>query len=147
MFLCLRVLAAKPQEASVSSIFSTWLYRSSVPKLCAYFQSYQQNRGIKILIWKWVIAVIDATFAVVKRKQRSRVWIPYKPEFYSFRLSFRNCKSIIASITAMIYFHIILQPAVHIYDFHIFVYSNFNKNTLIQLIFLCCYILVHVHEV
>ena len=108
---------------------------------------YKNRRRIKVLIWKWIIAVIDATFAVAKRKQRSRVWIPYKPEFYSFRLSFHNCKSIIASITAMIYFHIILQPAVHIYDFHIFVYSNFNKNTLIQLIFLCCYILVHVHEV
>ena len=26
--------------------------------------------------------------------------------------------------------------------FSLFVYSNFNKNTLIQLIFLCCYILV-----
>ena len=30
----------------------------------------------------------------------------------------------VASITAMIYFHIILHPAVHIYDFHIFITSS-----------------------
>ena len=30
----------------------------------------------------------------------------------------------VASITAMIYFHIILHPAVHIYNFHIFVTSS-----------------------
>ena len=32
----------------------------------------------------------------------------------------------VASITAMIYFHIILHPAVHIYDFHIFIISSYD---------------------
>ena len=32
----------------------------------------------------------------------------------------------VASITAMIYFHVILHPAFHIYDFHIFITSLFN---------------------
>ena len=35
------------------------------------------------IIWQKIIAVIDATFAVAKRK----------PEMNFFRLSFRNCKS------------------------------------------------------
>ena len=50
--------------------------------------------------------------------QRSRVWILYKPEFFSGFL-FATAK--VASICVMIYFHIILHPAVHIYVFHIFI--------------------------
>ena len=42
--------------------------------------------------------------------QKARVRIPYKPDFF-FRLSFRNCKSC-------------ESPAVHIYDFHIFITSE-----------------------
>ena len=41
--------------------------------------------------------------------QRSRVWILYRPEFFSGFL-FTT-----ATISVMIYFHIILHPAVHIY--------------------------------
>ena len=47
--------------------------------------------------------------------QRSRVRIPYNP-FSGFLF--------VASITAMIYFHVILHPAVDIYDFHIFITSS-----------------------
>ena len=50
--------------------------------------------------------------------QRSRFWILYKPEFFSGFL-FATAK--IASITAMIFFHIILHPAVLINDFHVFI--------------------------
>ena len=82
---------------------------------------------------------IDATFAVVKRKQRSGFESRTSLNFFSFRLSFHNCTSIIASITAMIYFHIILQPAVHILWFlYIHVQLTSIKNTLIQSLFLCC---------
>ena len=45
-------------------------------------QHLQNHWRIKILIWKWIITVINATFAVAKTKQRSRVRIPYKPEFF-----------------------------------------------------------------
>ena len=55
--------------------------------------------------------------------QRSRVQIPYKPEFFSGFL-FTTAK--IASIIAMIIFHIILHPAVLIYDCHIFKTSKYN---------------------
>ena len=44
------------------------------------------------------------------RLQMSRVQIPYKPEFF-FRLSFHNCK--VASITSMIFFHIISNFLYH----------------------------------
>ena len=49
-----------------------------------------------------IIAVTYTTFIIGTRKpeknsglvsQRSRVRIPYLPEFFCFRLSFRNCKS------------------------------------------------------
>ena len=58
-----------------------------------------------------------STPVTVCKSQRSRVRIPYKPEFF-FTLSFPNWK------TAMIYFRIILHPAVHIYDFLIFITSS-----------------------
>ena len=48
--------------------------------------------------------------------QRSRVRIPYKYDFFSGFL-FATAK--VASITAMIYFHIILPPR----SSHIFIYS------------------------
>ena len=54
--------------------------------------------------------------------QKARVRIPYKPEiFFFFRLSFRNCKSYVS-------------PAVHIYDFHIFITSegSFTYNFHLQ---------------
>ena len=51
--------------------------------------------------------------------QRSKVRIPYNP-FSGFL--FVTAK--VASITAMIYLHVILHPAVHIYDFHIFITSS-----------------------
>ena len=38
----------------------------------------------------------------------------------------------VASITAMIYFHIILHPAVHIYDFHIFIISSSSFHGVIS---------------
>ena len=44
--------------------------------------------------------------------------IPYKPEFFSGFL-FATAK--FASITVMIFFHLILHPAVLIYFFHIFI--------------------------
>ena len=48
------------------------------------------------------------------RYRRSRVRIPYKPEFFS---SFLLATAKIAYITAMIFLHIILHSAAHIYDF------------------------------
>ena len=51
----------------------------------------------------------------------SRVRIPYKPESF-FRLPFAAAK--VVSITAMIYFHIILHPTVYIYNFHVPNFKN-----------------------
>ena len=53
---------------------------------------------------------------------RRGIRIPYKPEFFSGFL-FATAK--VASVTAMIYYFIIPQPAVHIiYDFDIFITSS-----------------------
>ena len=52
--------------------------------------------------------------AVVRGSNPVQAWI-------FFSLSFRNCKS---CVTAMIFLHIILHTAVHIYDFHIFITSK-----------------------
>ena len=52
--------------------------------------------------------------------QWSGVRILYQPEFF-FSLSFCNCKS---CVTVMVFLHIILHTAVHIYDFHIFITSK-----------------------
>ena len=68
--------------------------------------------------------------AEVKGWNAIQAWIFFFQAFFS---QLRKYNNIIASITAMIFFHIILHPTVHIYDFHTFMYSNFNKNTLIQL--------------
>ena len=59
--------------------------------------------------------------------QRSRVRILYKPEFFSGFL-FATVK--VVSITAMIFFQIILHQEVLIYDFHIFITSFKLKLTL-----------------
>ena len=64
----------------------------------------------------WLVSSIGNSAAPVS--QRSRVRIPYKAEFFSGFL-FATSKD--ASITAMIYFHIIFRSAVHTYDFHIFI--------------------------
>ena len=64
----------------------------------------------------WLVSSIGNSAAPVS--QRSRVRIPYKPEFFS---GFVFATSKVASITAMIYFHIIFLSAVHTYDFHIFI--------------------------
>ena len=61
----------------------------------------------------WLVSSIGNSAAPVS--QTSRVRIPYKPEFFS---GFLFATSKVASITAMIYFRIILRPAVHTYDFH-----------------------------
>ena len=45
--------------------------------------------------------------------------IPYKPENFFSRLLFATSK--VASITEIIFFHIILHSAVLMYDFHIFI--------------------------
>ena len=60
-------------------------------------------------------------FAVAKRKW-STVGIPYKQDFFFSGFLFATAK--VASKTAMIYFHTILHPAVHIYDSHIFITSS-----------------------
>ena len=64
------------------------------------------------------MVVIDATFAVAKSKPEK-----FRPvrDFF-FQASF-SATAKVASITAMIFFHIILHPAVLIYDFHIFITS------------------------
>ena len=52
--------------------------------------------------------------------QRSRVRIPYNPYFFPPGFLFAAAK--VASITPMIYFHVlIIHPAAHIYDVHIFI--------------------------
>ena len=52
--------------------------------------------------------------------QRSRVRIPYNPDFFSPGFLFAAAK--VASITPMIYFHVlIIHPAAHIYDVYIFI--------------------------
>ena len=57
--------------------------------------------------------------------KRSRVQIPYKPEFF-FRLFFFATAKVV-SIIAMIFFHIILHPALLIYDCHINITSKYSQ--------------------
>ena len=63
------------------------------------------------IFFSWLVSLIDRA---LHRYRRSRVRIPYKPEFFS---SFLLASAKIAYITAMIFLHIILHSAVHIYDF------------------------------
>ena len=49
--------------------------------------------------------------------------------FFFFRFLFATAK--VASITAMILFHIIIHPAVFIYDFHIFITSSLSFHVFI----------------
>ena len=56
--------------------------------------------------------------------KRSRVQIPYKPEFFSGFL-FATAK--VVSIIAMIFFHIILHHALLIYDCHINITSKYSQ--------------------
>ena len=64
------------------------------------------------------MVVIDATFAVAKSKPEK---IQACTGFF-FQATF-SATAKVASITVMIFFHIILHPAVLIYDFHIFITS------------------------
>ena len=57
--------------------------------------------------------------------KRSRVQIPYKPEFFSGFL-FATAK-VVSIIIAMIFFHIILHPALLIYDCHINITSKYSR--------------------
>ena len=50
-------------------------------------------------------------------------------QIFFFQVSFLNCK--VASINAMILFHIIIHPAVPIYDFHIFITSLLSFHVFI----------------
>ena len=58
------------------------------------------------------IPVQRSTNKTAPVSQRSRERIPYKLEFFFFRLSFRNCKGCV--ITAMIILHLIRLSVVHI---------------------------------
>ena len=58
--------------------------------------------------------------------QRSRERIPYKLEFFFFRLSFRNCKGCV--ITAMIILHLIRLSVVHIIWFS-YIQKFIKKNS------------------
>ena len=79
----------------------------------------------------------DAIFAVVKRKQRSRVWIPYKPEFF-FLLGFLfttaqvfyNCNDLLSYNSS--------ARSSHIWFLYIHVQLTSIKIVLIQSLFLCC---------
>ena len=57
--------------------------------------------------------------------KRSRVQIPYKPEFFSGFL-FATAK-VVSIIIAMIFFHIILHPTLLIYDCHINITSKYSR--------------------
>ena len=70
----------------------------------------------------WLVSCIGRGLVLVS--QRSRVRILYKHDIFS---SFLFATAKVASITAMIFFHIILQPAVLIYDFHLFITSLYSK--------------------
>ena len=48
---------------------------------------------------------------------------------FFFQVSFLNCK--VASINAMILFHIIIHPAVLIYDFHLFITSSLSCHVFV----------------
>ena len=70
-----------------------------------------------------------------------RLFFYMKVDHHSYRCNFCSCEkkawknfrlvrdskvgSITAMITSIIYFHIILHPAVHIYGFHIFITSGY----------------------
>ena len=61
---------------------------------------------------------------------------------YSSGFLFATAK--VASITVMIFFHIILHPAVLIYDFHIFITSRQSLSTTVPFwTTLTCMIILH----
>ena len=66
----------------------------------------------------WLVSLIGRALHRYRRGQgfESRTSL----NFFS---GFRFATAKVASITAMIYFHIILHPAVHIYNYHIFITS------------------------
>ena len=68
-----------------------------------------------LIIRKIIIAVMDATGEVAKRK-------PAKNSGSSTGFLFLTAQ--VASIAAMIIFPLILHPAVHVYDYHIFITSH-----------------------
>ena len=74
-----------------------------------------------LIIRKIIIAVMDATGEVAKRKPGKKLRLQYKPEFFS---GFLFLSAQVASIAAMIIFPLILHPAVHVYDYHIFITSH-----------------------
>ena len=104
------------------------------------------------VIWRKVIAVIDATFAVAKRKfeKSSGLYgirtldicdtgaaLNWALHRYRRGLGFESRSSLnffsgflfvtakVASTTVMIFYHIILHPAFYIYDFHIVITTGY----------------------
>ena len=93
-------------------------------KVMNTWKSYMRTAGWRI-IWKKIIAVIGTTLAVAIKRlhlycrgqgfalwlstalvwQRSRVWIPYKLEFF-LRLSFCDCKSCVYNLVDLLSFKI-----------------------------------------
>ena len=94
-----------------------WL-RSLSLKLSYMWKLYMWTAEWRI-IWRKIIAVIYAIFAVAKRKPEKKKSVRLvRP----VRFLFATAK--VAYITAMIFLHIILHSAVHIYDFRIFTTSS-----------------------
>ena len=76
------------------------------------------------------IKICLTTAEMIVKKVSDLVILSYKPEFFSGFL-FATAK--VASITATMFFNVILPVAVLIYDFHIFITSSssfhgFNTN-------------------
>ena len=83
-----------------------------------------------IIIWKKIIAIIDATFWSPGAVAEVKVLNPVQAWVFS---CFLFATEKIASITAMIFFRITLHPAVIINDFHVFItpsssFHGFNTN-------------------
>ena len=108
--------------------------RSASPGKFGLFLRFFFSSKVETVIWKKIITVIDATFAVAKRKleKNSGLYVirtldlcdtgaasnPVQAWIF-FRLSFRNCKICIYNCDDLLSCN--SSPAVLIYYFHIFI--------------------------
>ena len=96
-------------------------YRGFEPLFSAIPVQRSYNEPIQRAAPSWLLSSVGKSATPVSQRSRGR--IPYEVDFFSGFL-FATAK--VAPITAMIYFHIILHSAVHMYEFHIFISSKYK---------------------
>ena len=139
-------MTASSGDASLARLKGRFAWCPSSDALNEYIQVNKKRQSIwhvtrNSVIWRKIIAVVYATFAVVKRKPekknrfvRDSNPLPLRPvqRWYSaeFFSGFLFATAKVAYITAMIFLQIILHSAVHIQDFHIFIISRNSVKSL-----------------